>query len=56
MVFVEVADIELLEADGAYTKVVQRDGTSILVSKKLKVFEDLLLHRPNFARPHRSSV
>lgn len=56
MVFVEVADIELLEADGAYTKVVQRDGTSILVSKKLKVFEDLLLHRPNFARPHRSYI
>ncbi|MFN8393097.1 MAG: LytTR family DNA-binding domain-containing protein [Bacteroidia bacterium] len=56
MVFVEVADIELLEADGAYTKVVQRDGTSILVSKKLKVFEDLLLHRINFARPHRSYI
>lgn len=56
MVFVEVADIVVLEADGAYTKVVQHDGTSILVSKKLKVFEDLLLHRPNFARPHRSYI
>ncbi len=56
LLFVEVADIELLEADGAYTRVVLHNGTSMLVSKKLKLFEDILLHRPNFARPHRSYI
>lgn len=56
LIFVEVADIELLEADGAYTKVILHNGTSILVSKKLRLFEDILLHRPNFARPHRSFI
>ncbi len=56
LIFVDVADIEFLEADGAYTKVILRNGTNMLVSKKLKLFEDILLHRPNFARPHRSYI
>jgi two-component system, LytTR family, response regulator len=56
LMFIDVADIELLEADGAYTKIVLHNGTNMLVSKKLKLFEDILLHRPNFARPHRSYI
>ena len=41
---------------GAYTKVILHNSTTMLVSKKLKLFEDILLHRPNFARPHRSYI
>lgn len=56
LLFVEVADILMLEADGAYTKVFLRNGTSMLVSKKLRFFEEVLESRPYFARPHRSFV
>lgn len=52
--FVEVADIIMLEADGAYTHVWLRTGTKVLVSKKLRFFEDVLSARSNFFRPHRS--
>ncbi|MES2799784.1 MAG: LytTR family DNA-binding domain-containing protein [Bacteroidota bacterium] len=52
--FVEVNEIVCLEADGAYTTVCLHNGARILVSKKLKFFEDVLSNRPNFFRPHRS--
>lgn len=54
LLFVEVLDIILLEADGAYTHVWLRNGSKILVSKKLKFFEDILNARKHFYRPHRS--
>jgi two-component system LytT family response regulator len=56
LLFVEVADLVMLEADGAYTKVFLRSGTSMIVSKKLRFFEEVLEHRLAFARPHRSFV
>jgi len=56
LLFVEVKDIILLEADGAYTYVCLNNGSRILVSKKLKFFEDILSNRPHFFRPHRSFV
>ena len=56
LLFVEVANIILLEADGAYTYVSLKDGSRVLVSKKLKFFEDLLEFRPQFYRPHRSYI
>lgn len=56
LLFVEVANIILLEADGAYTHVSLKDGSRVLVSKKLKFFEDLLEFRPQFYRPHRSYI
>ncbi len=52
--FTEIADIIMLEADGSYTNVFLKNGTSMVVSKKIRFFEDVLLNRPNFSRPHRS--
>ncbi len=56
LLFVEVADIVMLEADGAYTHVFLADGSKLMVSKKLKFFEDLLTKRKNFFRIHRSHL
>lgn len=52
--FVEIVDIILLEADGAYTTFYLKDGQKILVSKKLKFYEDILSNRSFFFRTHRS--
>ncbi len=54
LTFVEIADIILLEADGAYTTFYLKDGQKILVSKKLKFYEDILSSRSFFFRTHRS--
>jgi len=53
LVFVKVEDISHLEADGSYCKVFLLDGSNLLVSKKLKYFEDILAQRDNFYRAHR---
>lgn len=54
LTFVEIADIVLLEADGAYTTFYLKDGQKVLVSKKLKFYEDILSNRRFFFRTHRS--
>ncbi|MFN8116184.1 MAG: response regulator [Bacteroidia bacterium] len=54
LTFVEVSDIILLEADGAYTTFYLKDSQKILVSKKLKFYEDILSNRSHFFRTHRS--
>lgn len=54
LTFVEVDDIVYLEADGAYTNFHLKSGNKILVSKKLKFYEDILSIRPSFFRTHRS--
>ena len=56
MLFVDVTEIELLEADEAYTHVFLKNGSSVLVSKKLKFFEEVLSSRPNYFRCHRSHI
>lgn len=56
LLFVEVSNIAQLEAEGAYTHVYMADGSKLLVSKKLKFFEDLLGKRRNFFRIHRSHL
>lgn len=56
LVFVDVKKIEILEADGAYTQVCLADGSTLLVSKKLKYFEQLLEGRSEFFRVHRSYI
>ncbi|MCB9198173.1 MAG: response regulator transcription factor [Flavobacteriales bacterium] len=52
--FVEVRDIIMLEAEGSYTHVFLRNGSKMLVSKKIGFFEDLLSNRTFIYRPHRS--
>jgi two-component system LytT family response regulator len=54
LTFVEVSDIIFLEADGAYTSFLLKNGQKFVVSKKLKFYEDMLSNRPFFFRTHRS--
>lgn len=56
LIFVDIARIVLCEADGAYTHVWLKDGSNILISKKLKFFEELLIPKGQFFRTHRSSI
>jgi two-component system LytT family response regulator len=56
LLFIEIEEIVLLEADGAYTSVFLKDDSEILVSKRLKFFEEVLKERPAFYRPHRSFI
>ncbi len=51
---IKVHDLVYFEAEGSYTKIHIRQQQPILVSKKLKYFEDLLLEDPMFIRCHRS--
>jgi two-component system LytT family response regulator len=54
LIFVDVSDLVMIEADGAYSYVWLKDKTKILVSKKLGFFEDILVNRKYFFRSHRS--
>lgn len=54
LLFVEVDELIVLEAEGSYTHFYLKNGSKILVSKKLKFFEELLEPRPSIYRPHRS--
>lgn len=54
ILFVSVDDILYLTADGAYTEVNLANESKVIVSRKLKFFEDLLIKRKNFFRIHRS--
>lgn len=54
LLFVETTDITCLEADGAYTEVWLANSSKIVVSKKLKFFEEVLIENPCFFRSHRS--
>ncbi len=56
LLFVDTSEIVYLEADGAYTEVWLNNGSKIVVSKKIKFFEDVLDKRPNFFRSHRSYI
>ena len=56
LTFVEISDISVFSADGAYTNVIFNSKKKILVSKRLKFFEDLLENRSIFFRAHRSSL
>ncbi|TVZ56904.1 LytTR family two component transcriptional regulator [Lutibacter sp. Hel_I_33_5] len=52
--FVNFNDIISLEADGMYAKVSTKNDGTILVSKPLKFFVDLLQNINIFYKPHRS--
>lgn len=54
--FVDFTDIITLEADGMYTNVSTVTHGSILVSKPLKFFVDILQDIKTFYRPHRSHL
>lgn len=54
ILFLELEDIILMEADGMYTKVYSQNSGSEVVSKPLKYFVDILNKSQLFYRPHRS--
>lgn len=56
LIFIDVKNLSLLEADGSYTNVWLKDGSKLLVSKKLRFFDELLDKKAQFFRVHRSSL
>jgi len=56
LTFIEIDDIIMLEADGAYTNIGLKNGKKMLISKKIKFFEEVLSDHTQFYRVHRSSI
>jgi len=56
LLFVDINQIVLFEADRAYTNVYLNNGSKLTVSKPMRVFEDILDNRSFFFRPHRSNL
>jgi two-component system LytT family response regulator len=54
LLFVEINQIVMFEADRVYTTVFLSDGSKLTVSKPLRTFEDILIDRNYVYRPHRS--
>jgi len=52
--FVQIEDIVMIKADGAYSEIVLKDDSKLLISKNLKHFEDLLSFSTAFIRVHKS--
>jgi two-component system LytT family response regulator len=56
LIFIELEDVIFFEAEGAYTRVFCKDKSPLLISKKLKRFEELLENSAFFYRIHRSAL
>lgn len=56
LILIKVNEISHIDADGSYSKLFLVDGSNMLVSKKLKYFEELLSNQDNFYRIHRSHL
>lgn len=56
LILIKVNEISHIDADGSYSTIFLVDGSNMLVSKKLKYFEDLLSNQNNFYRIHRSHL
>lgn len=54
--FIEITDIIALEADGNYTKIYVSDGETVLASKTLGYFNELLAERTIFFRTHKQYI
>lgn len=54
--FIELADIVALEADSNYSKIYLISGETVLASKTLGYFDDLLSDRPQFFRTHKQYI
>lgn len=54
--FVDKSEIVCLEAEGAYTQVWLQNASKVLVSKKIRFFEETLEGNPYFFRSHRSYI
>lgn len=56
LLFVDINQIVLFEADRAYTHVFLSNGSKLTVSKPMRIFEEILDNRTFFYRPHRSNL
>jgi two-component system LytT family response regulator len=54
--FIDLDTILYFKADGAYTEVFLNNGKSIMTSKSLKHFENILIDNKNFYRCHKSYI
>lgn len=54
--FVELDSVLFFQADGSYTKVILKDGKTIVTSKSLKHFENMLIDNDMFYRCHKSFI
>lgn len=52
--FIDIDSIVFIKADGAYSEIILRDDSKLVISKNLKHFEDLLSLQKNFMRVHKS--
>ncbi len=52
--FEQIENIVVLEAEGMYTNITMKDGETIVISKPLKHFVNLLQDLSFFYKPHRS--
>ncbi|MDF2190516.1 LytTR family DNA-binding domain-containing protein [Paraflavitalea sp. CAU 1676] len=53
---IQVSEISHCIGKGSYTTFILFTGEKIMVSGNIKKYEDLLLHRTDFARPHKSCI
>ncbi|WP_298545843.1 LytTR family DNA-binding domain-containing protein [uncultured Aquimarina sp.] len=56
ILFLDLDDIICFKADGMYTKVYSISEGELLISKPLKHFNDMMIERSNFYKPHRSFI
>jgi len=56
LIFLEIANILYIKAEGAYSEVHCTNGTKNLISRNLKNFEDILCADNGFVRTHRSYI
>ncbi len=56
VVFIGIDEIMFMKAEGAYTKIFLANQNSILASKGLKHFEDLVSSEKHFLRTHKSFI
>lgn len=56
LLFVEINHVVMFEADRAYTNVFLSDSSKLIVSKPMRIFEEILENRPFIFRPHRSHL
>lgn len=54
--YIKVNDITHINADGSYCDIYLKDGKRLVVSKKMKFFENKLVGTSNFYRCHRSHI
>lgn len=54
--FIQPDDIVAIKGESSYSRFYLADGSTLLVSKNLKQFEDILEHLPAFFRCHKSYI